>query len=76
MKFIVAGRSFDNRIEAITFATTLAEIENHSVDVEVEIEIIQHKTKRSWLCRMHPPGVQKTIIRKTAPNKVSRATGE
>lgn len=70
MTFIVAGRRFDSRREAISFAEGLCIAEDRSVDVEIEVEVIKSETRRSWVCRMHPPGVQRTI---TAPLHKSRA---
>lgn len=76
MRYVVAGRKFDVRREAITFAEGLAEEQGHSVDVEVEVEVIKSETKRSWICRMHPPGKQITLLRKTAPQHVSARAKE
>lgn len=59
MKFIVEGRRFSDRHAAITFASGLAETQDRSVDVEVEMEVMKTETKRSWICRMHPPGMQR-----------------
>lgn len=70
MTFIVEGRRFDNRHAAITFAAGLANEQDRSVDVEVEVEVIKREARRSWVCRMHPEGVKRTI---TAPLRKSRA---
>ena len=76
MIYVTAGRRFENRREAIAFAEGLAEEQGVSVDVEVEMEVIKSETKRSWICRMHPPGKQVTLLRKTAPQHVSARAKE
>ena len=73
MQYIVEGRKFDDRKLALTFAAGLAEKQDRSVDVQVEVIVIKNEARRSWLCRMHPPGVQRTIA---APLNQSRAAGE
>lgn len=62
MKYVVEGRTFDERREAISFAEGLADKQDRSVDVHVDVEVIKHETRRSWICRMHPPGVQRTLL--------------
>lgn len=76
MKYVVEGRTFDVRAEAISFAEGLAAKQDRSVDVLVEVEVIKHETKRSWICRMHPPGQMRTVLRKTAPNENLAAAKE
>lgn len=74
MKYVVEGRKFDDRKEAITFAAGLADKQDRSVDVMIEVEVIKSETKRSWICRMHPPGEQRTLI--TAPRAALAAAKE
>lgn len=62
MRYVTAGRTFDSRHEAIAFAEGLAEEQGSSVDVFVDVEVIKHETRRSWICRMHPPGVKRTLL--------------
>lgn len=61
--YIVEGRRFDRRLHAVTFATALACEYDRSVDVKVEVEDYLGRRQRSWMCRMHPPGVQRTILK-------------
>lgn len=75
MIYAVEGRKFDNRRHAIAFANGLAEEQGRSVDVMVEVEVIHSEVKRSWICRMHPPGLKSTIL-KTAPGVVTAGAGE
>jgi hypothetical protein len=74
MIYLVQGRRFAKRPEAITFAEGLAAEQGTSVDVMVEVEVIRSEVKRSWICRMHPPGFQRTIL-KTAPNAAFSSAG-
>ena len=76
MIYAVEGRKFEDRSLAITFANGLAEKQGRSVDVMVEVEVIKSETKRSWICRMHPPGHRSTLLRKTAPNTAIASAGE
>lgn len=69
MKFIVEGRRFPDRHSAITFAAGVAEEQDRSIDVEVEIDIIKTEAKRSWVCRMHPPGVQRPSPETVIPKR-------
>lgn len=62
-KFIVEGRRFNKRLHAVTFAQTLACEADRSVDVKVEVRDAQNCVRRSWACRMHPPGVQRTLLK-------------
>jgi len=71
VKYLVEGRRFDVRHEAISFAGGLAEKQGRSVDVEIEMEVVKSETKRSWICRMHPYGQHRTLLNKTAPLAVS-----
>ncbi len=66
MKFIVEGRCFNKRLHAVTFAQRLACETGRSVDVKVETTDFLYRKQRSWMCRMHPPGVPATLL-KTAP---------
>jgi len=63
MKFIVEGRRFNKRLHAITFAQDYACETGRSVDVKVEVRDDQNRVQRSWACRMHPPGVQRTLLK-------------
>lgn len=76
MIYVTAGRRFESRHEAIAFAEGQAAELGSSVDVEVEMEVIRSETKRSWICRIHPPGKQVTLLRKTAPLHVSARAKE
>jgi hypothetical protein len=67
MIYAVEGRKFEDRSQAIAFANGLAEKQDRSVDVMIEVEVVKSETKRSWICRMHPPGYRSTLLRKTAP---------
>ena len=66
MKFIVLGRKFTKRLHAITFAQGKACELGHSVDVKVETTDMLNRRQRSWVCRMHPPNVKRTLLRKPA----------
>jgi hypothetical protein len=65
MKFIVHGRRFNKRLHAITFAEGLACETGQSIDVKVEVRDAFNRVQRSWACRMHPPGVQRTLLKPT-----------
>lgn len=62
--YIVEGRRFNRRLHAVTFATTLACEFGRSVDVKVEVKDFQGYTRRSWMCRMHPPGLERTVLKR------------
>lgn len=62
MKFIVEGRSFNKRLHAVTFAQGMACETGRSVDVKVEVRDSFNRVQRSWACRIHPPGVQRTLL--------------
>ena len=64
MKFIVEGRCFTKRLHAVTFATDLACEYDRSVDVKVETIDFLGRRQRSWMCRMHPPGLQRTVLKR------------
>ena len=55
-EYIVAGRRFKKRLHAVTYAQQLAAEQDQSVDVELDVinNIVQRR--RTWICRMHPPG--------------------
>lgn len=65
--FLVLGRRFDDRMEAVTFAQAEAERLDKSVDIKAEVEHSVTKVERSWIARMHPPGFTRTVpVEKTA----------
>ena len=63
--FIVEGRRFTRRLYAVAFAQGLAQEYGRSIDVKVEVKDFQGYNRRSWVCRMHPPNKQVTLLRKT-----------
>ena len=63
MKFIVEGRRFNKRLHAVTFAQGLACETGRSVDIKAEVRDSQNCVRRSWCARMHPPGVQRTLLK-------------
>lgn len=65
--FIVQGRRFNNRLEAIAFAQQQAEHLDRSVDVRAEVARDVTQVERVWVARMHPPGfVRNPAMEKTA----------
>jgi len=66
--FIVQGRRFRKRLHAITFAQSLAAEQDVSVDVEVEVVDEVRHVRRSWACRMHPPGKKVAMPKTSSPN--------
>ena len=62
--YIVEGRRFNRRLHAITFATTIACEMDRSVDVKVETVGMDNRRHRSWMCRMHPPGMKRTVLKR------------
>ena len=73
--FIVQGRRFKKRLHAITFAQSLAAEQDVSVDVEVEVVDEVRHVRRSWACRMHPPGKKIAMPRINSPHMPLRAIG-
>lgn len=69
--YIVEGRRFNRRLHAVTFAQTLACEYGRSIEVKVEVKDFFGRFQRSWMCRMHPEGVQRTILN-PAPAEQSR----
>ena len=61
--YIVEGRRFEDRLQATTLAARLAREADRSVDVKVETTDILRRKHRSWMCRMHPPGMLRTLIK-------------
>jgi hypothetical protein len=62
--YIVEGRRFNRRLHAVTFATSLACEFDRSVDVKVEVKDFLGRFQRSWMCRMHPPGKVRTVLKR------------
>jgi len=65
-EFIVEGRRFKRRLHAVEFALQLAFKSDRSVDVKVETTDLLYRKHMTWMCRMHPPNIQRTVL-KTAP---------
>lgn len=61
-RYIVQGRRFNRRLHAVTFAQRLSFEQDITVEVFAETKDVSGKIHRNWMCRMHPPGVQRTII--------------
>lgn len=62
--YIVQGRRFNRRLHAVTFAAGLACEQGRSVDVKVEVKDFLGRYQRSWMCRMHPPGNLRTLLKR------------
>lgn len=62
--YIVEGRRFQRRLHAVAFAADLACEADRSVDVKVETTGILNRKHRSWMCRMHPPGLLRTVLKR------------
>lgn len=61
--YIVEGRRFDRRLHAVTFAQSMAFTSDRSIDVKVETTDLSGRRHRSWMCRMHPEGVKRTLLK-------------
>ena len=76
-EYIVQGRRFQKRLHAVTFAQSLAAEQGVSVDVDVEVIDEIRQVRRSWACRMHPPGKQVSVKfglpQKQPPLKIAAA---
>ena len=68
MTFIVEGRRFNKRLHAVTFAQGLACETGRSVDIKAETRDLHGYVQRSWCARMHPPGVQRTLLKPVIPH--------
>jgi len=63
MTFIVEGRHFTKQLYAITYAQQRACETGRVVEVNAEATDLRGRHSRTWLCRMHPPGVKRTLLK-------------
>ena len=60
-KFIVEGRRFAIRNNALTYAAHQAKILERAVKVEIEVEVTQPiRVERKWIATIHAPGIKVT----------------
>ena len=74
-EYVVAGRRFNKRLHAITYAQQLAAEQDQSIDVELDVAHNIVQRRRTWICRMHPPGRKADISVKQPLPAVRAAVG-
>jgi hypothetical protein len=73
-KFIVEGRRFAIRNNALTYAAHQAKTLERAVKVEMEVEVAQPvRVERKWIATINAPGTQVTTAIKQPLNVRRRA---